>query len=453
MALPNLSTLSLEVVDTEADEEDVFEFNEQVDQDDPFSLHHDAWTGPPMRRGPVRRNRKSLGMRKKEVDPLPRVHEPPDADEPNATIPNDYLANPGYFEDERRKEKKWGFLFRQQRYSFRSSGERDSTHLPERIQLKERFERKDGLANTCRRTMWRGQEAEVYKRTTGQAVFELKKAIENWHSLCYVVNGRDDVLGIMALGQLNRSVVGGDVSVSNHQMKLPSEWINGMRTLIRQKGIHRPLGDRAKGQSNYTPKERFREVQKRNLDFYIEWVCTASDEGVKNLPDNLKVKGVGTELLDGLMRFVREVYIDPCARAFLVEQWSLPDIDVQFEIYDPFGRMEPWDEYKPNEPSKSTPRAESQSVSQGLAWAKSQIELWAFFDFIALTTAKGAWKKMGFCQTGGTFKPWDEKLELLGSRDYFTGVPMFMPLVGFAADYECEDDGRGAPPPPRPSQP
>lgn len=231
MALPNLSTLSLDVVDTEAREEDVFEFNEQVDQDDPFTLHYDAWTGPAIRRDrPVRRNRnrRNLGEGRQEVDPLPRVHEPPYGDEPNSSIPNDYQADWAYFNDERRKELKWGFLFRQQRYSFRRWGERDSTHLPERVQLKERFERADGLAKTCRRTKWRGQEADVYLKTTASAVYQLNKAIEKWHSLCYVVNGRDDVLGVMALGQLTRSTNAmGQVKVSNHQMKLPSEWING----------------------------------------------------------------------------------------------------------------------------------------------------------------------------------------------------------------------------------
>ena len=385
----------------------------------------------------MRRSRKSLRSKNQEVDPYPSVHDPPYGDEPNATIPNDYLIDPAYFQDERRQELKWGFLFRQQRYSFGPSGERDSTHLPERVQLKERFERKDGLARTCRRTKWRGQEADVYRKTTASAVYQLNKAIEQWHSLCYVVNGRDDVLGVMALGQLTRRADGvGGVRVSNHQLKLPSEWINGMRKLVQQQGINRPMSVRAAGQGNYTPKERFQEVQQRKLDFYIEWVCTASDEHVKNLPNELKVRGVGRELLDGLKQFVREVYIDPCARAFLVEQWSLPAFETGLGTH--YDTMQ----------SSSDQRFESKALSQGLAWAKTQIELWAFFDFIALDSAKGAWKSMDFCQVSGVFQPWNEILELGDPTGYYSGVAMYLPLVGFAEGYRCEDEYTAPPPQP-----
>lgn len=459
MALPNLSTLSLEVsesVDTEAREEDVFEFNEQVDQDDPFLLHYDAWTGPSVR-GPIRKNRKSLRSllrKKQEVDPSPRAYVlDVDNDEPGDTIPNDYLDRPGYFEDKMRKELKWGFLFRQQRYSFSPWGVRDSrprVGLPERVQLKERFERKDGLATTCLRTMWRGprsdehpdgeeKPADVFTWTTATAVYKLKKAIEDWHSLCYVVNGRDDVLGVMALGQLTRTVdlKTREVTVSNHQLKLPSEWIDGMRKLIQKKGINRPMSVReATGQGNYTPQERFEEVQQRKLDFYIEWVCTASDEHVLNLPDQFKVRGVGKALLDGLKQFVRNVYIDPCARAFLVEQWVLPDLEAERGTH--YVTMQP----------NSNQRIEAGSVEEHLEWARTQIERWAFFDFIALDSAKGAWKSMDFCQseTNGPFRPWNEVLKLADYKGYYNGVAMYLPLEGFKDDYRCQD-GYTAPPP------
>lgn len=176
MALPNLSTLSLEVsefVDTEAREEDVFEFNEQVDEDHPFTLHYDSWTavngaGVPIRK--ISKSRRSLGAKNLPPDSLPPVQDLPYADEPNDTIPVDYRVDPAYFKDERRQKLKWGFLFRQQRYSFGPSGERDSTNLPERATLKKRFERADGLAMTCLRTKWRGQEADVYRKTTATAV-------------------------------------------------------------------------------------------------------------------------------------------------------------------------------------------------------------------------------------------------------------------------------------------
>ena len=443
MALPNLSTLSLEVsefVDTEAREEDVFEFNEQVDEDHPFTLHYDSWTATPMRRErSARKSRRSLGAKNQEVDQYPPVQDPPYADEPNDTIPNDYRVDPAYFEDERRQKLKWGFLFRQQRYSFGPSGVRDSTNLPERATLKKRFERKDGLAMTCRRTKWRGQEADVYRKTTATAVYQLNKAIENWHSLCYVVNGRNDVLGVMALGQLTRSVDSfGGVRVSNHQLKLPSEWINGMRKLVQQQGINRPGSVRKASSLNYTPKERFQEVQQRKLDFYIEWVCTASYEHVKNLPEELKVRGVGKKLLDGLTKFVREVYIDPCARAFLVEQWSLPAFETGLGTH--YDTMQ----------SNSNQRLEAHSVSQGLAWATTQIELWAFFDFIALDSAKGAWKQMGFCQVTGQFQPWNEALKLDDASGYYQGVAMFLPLVEFDDGYRCEDGYTAPAPAPAP---
>ena len=425
--LPNLSTLSL--VDTEAREEDVFELDEEVDTGDPFALHHDAWTGPPARR-------RSLGARRKDAEPYPRVHPLPDDDEPNATIPDNYNGNEQYFEDERRKDLKWGFLFRQQKYPFDRQGERNSTDLLERVQLKERFERKDGLQTTCRRKTYRGRDAEVFRMTTLTATYKLQKAIEDWHSLCYVVNGRDDVLGVMALGQRvrHRDPFTGIVTHENHQMKLPSEWINGMRTLIRKKGIHRQLSARTAGQGNYTPSERYAELQDRHLDFYIEWVCTAGDEHVLNLPPNLAVRGVGRTLLDGLVEFVREVYVKPCARAMLVEQWSLPDLE-----------MWPGADYDSMQPV-SDARLEAQSTNQGLAMAVAAIEYWVFFDFIALNSAKDAWKKMGFCQAGGLFLPWNQALD---SGNFYEGVDMYLPMVGFDAAYRCPDGYVPPPPPPQ----
>ena len=431
MALPNLSTLSL--VDTQAREEGVFELDEEVDTGDPFALHHDAWTGPPMRR-------RSLGRGRQAVDPYRRPHDLPADDEPNATIPNNYIGNEQYFEDFRRRDLVWGFLFRQQKYPFDTSGERNSTDLLERIQLKERFERNDGLGKTCMRTKYRGNDAAVMAFTTRTATSNLQKAIENWHSLCYVVNRRDDLLGVMALGQLKRSRddATGIVTVDNHQMKLPSEWINGMRTLIRQKGIHRQLRDRAPGQGNYTAQERYLELKKRHLNFYIEWVCTASDERVFNLPPELAIRGVGRKLLDGLIEFIREVYVKPCARAMVVEQWSLPDLE-----------MVPGADGQSMQ-AVSDQRWEAQRVNQSLPWAEASIAYWVFFDFIALDSAKDAWKAMGFCQTEGMFQPWNEVLQSRDWRDYYTGPSMFLPMVGFDNTYPCQDGY--VPPPPQQQQ-
>ena len=425
MALPNLSPLSL--VDTQAKEDDVFELDEEIDTGDPFALHHDAWTGPPARR-------RSLGARRQDAEPYPRVHPLPDDDEPNSTIPSNYLGNEQYFQDERRRDLVWGFLFRQQRYPFDRQGERNSTNLLERVQLKERFERKDGLQTTCRRKTYKGEKAEVFKMTTLTATYKLQKAIEDWHSLCYVVNGRDDVLGVMALGQRvrYRDVTTGVVTHENHQMKLPSEWINGMRTLIRQKGIHRQLSARRAGQGNYTPRERYEELRYRRLNFYIEWVCTAGDEHVINLPPDLAVRGVGRTLLDGLVEFVREVYVKPCARAMLVEQWSLPDLE-----------MTPGADYNSMRPV-SDARLEAQSIDQGLALAEASIAYWVFFDFIALHSAKDAWKKMGFCQANDPFVPWNQTLN---TGPFYEGPEMYLPMVGFSNVYPCPDGY--VPPPPQ----
>ena len=430
MALPNLSTLSL--VDTQAKEEGVFELDEEVDTGDPFALHHDAWTGPPMRR-------KSLGNARQNAEPYARPHDLPDGDEPNETIPNNYDGNEAYFSDPRRRELVWGFLFRQQKYPFDQSGERNSTDLLERIQVKERFERRDGLGKTCLRTKYKGVDAPVMAFTTMTATKHLQKAIEDWHSLCYVVNRRDDLLGIMALGQLKRikDPQTGTVRVNNHQMKLPSEWINGMRTLIRQKGIHRQLRDRGPGEGNYSAKERYEELKKRHLNFYIEWVCTATDERVFNLPEGLAIKGVGRKLLDGLIEFVREVYVKPCARAMVVEQWSLPDLEM-VPTADGRGMQ-----------SVSDQRWEAQRVNQGLPWAEASIAYWVFFDFIALDSAKDAWKRMGFCQAVGEFRAWDQVLVQGDLHDYYTGPSMYLPMIGFDDTFPCEDGYV----PPQPQQP
>lgn len=411
MALPNLSTLSIATED-------------EVDTNDQFDPQHDAWTGPPVRR-------KSLSKPRQPADPYPRVHDYPDDDEPNLTIPDEYFGNESYFSNPDRKQLLWGFLFRQQRYPFDRDGERNSTKLLDRLQVKERFERKDGLANTCRRKKYKGEEAPVFSWTTMTATVMLQKAIDDWHSFAFVVNGRDDLLGVMALGQRVRHTNPNSrlVTFTDHQMKLPSEWINGMRTLIRQKGIHRQMKDRkVPGQGNYTPKERHAEVTKRRLNFYIEWVCTAGDEHVTNLPPNLAVRGVGRTLLEGLIDFIRAVYIEPCARAYLVEQWSLADFE-----------NTPGGDYDVMVPVSSVGRREAQRIEQGMPLARAEIEYWAFLDFIALDSAKDAWKAMGFCQSEGVFESWDGKLSQADWREYYQGPSMYRPLGQFTDDYKCED--------------
>ena len=408
MALPNLSTLSIATED-------------EVDTNDQFDPQHDAWTGPPVRR-------KSLSKPRRPSDPYTRVHDYPDDDEPNHHIPDEYVGNESYFSNPARKQLRWGFLFRHQLYPFDRDGERNSTKLLDRLQVKERLERKDGLARTCLRNKYNGEAAPVLSWTTRTAAVQLRKAIEDWHNLAFVVNGRDDLLGVMALGQLVRTKDknSGLVTVTNHQMKLPSEWINGMRTLIRQKGIHRPLQGRSVGQGNYTPKERHAEVTKRKLNFYIEWVCTAGDEHVTNLPPNLAVKGVGRTLLGGLIDFIREVYIEPCAHAYLVEQWSLPDLESTPTNYN---------EMK----SISDELREARKIEQGMPVARAEIEYYAFLDFIALDSAKDAWKAMGFCQVNGEFEPWDQELRQVDWREYYEGPSMYRPIGGFTDDYQCQD--------------
>jgi len=423
MALPNLSTLSIATED-------------EVDTNDQFDPQHDAWTGPPVntisKRGPPVR-RRSLSKPRQHADQYHdnrSFHQHPEDDEPYDTIPDEYNGNESYFTDPARRKLVWGFIFRQQRYPFARNGEKKSTELMDRVQVKKRFERKDGLANTCLRKQYKGKVAPVFYLTTTTATEMLKKAIDNWHSIAFVANERDDLLGVMALGQRVRHTdpISRLVTFTDHQMKLPSEWINGMRTLIRQKGIHRQKDRRAPGQGNYTPKERHSEVTKRRLNFYIEWVCTASNEHVKNLPSNLAVKGVGKTLLHGLIEFIRAVYIEPCAHAYLVEQWSLADFE-----------NTPDGDYNALVPASSVGRREAQRIIEGMPLARAEIEYWAFLDFIALDSAKNAWKAMGFCQSEGVFEPWDGKLSQADWREYYQGPSMYRPLEEFTDDYKCKD--------------
>ena len=403
MALPNLSTLSLDVVDTEATEDDVFEFDEE-----------ESWTDVGAER------RKRLAKRNPPSGPYPSHHVLVD-DVENRDIPRTYVGNESYFEDPLRTMYKWGFYFRQQAYPFSMDGERASSMLPNRYELKQRFEREDGLEKSCRR------KGNPYETTTEKAVEDLTKAISNYHSLCCVLNERSDVLGMMAMG---RRAPG-----HSELLKLPSEWINGLRTLAQQNGLSKIAG------GNYTADERYRLAKKYKINFYIEWVCTANRNSPTDLPDQHKHKGLGKTLLQGLDSFVKARYVIPAATALLVEQWSNTDLTMT-----------------PSPTNRNamvlTPNREAERIDQGMQWAIGIIEQWVFYDFIALWSAADAWRALGFCQAPAlpgepTHRPYfrmtPEDIKNLPNGSRMAGTNMFRPLVPFGPQDPCQDHVAGPP--------
>lgn len=277
----------------------------------------------------------------------------------------------------------WGILYENQQVSFNSDGVRDYS-LPTRDEIKTLFRnRHEGLKQTC---------------SSETAIKDIEKTLKGNKALVYVVDivdGRRIMVGAIALGRHRGK--------DSHTTLSPSQWLDAVRDDAKTNKLRNyDRMDPVTGQVTWDDRwyvvneyeagvdahligENHKRMDDRNpkATFYFEWVCSAnSSKDARTTQNNEYVpeKGIGELLVNGMARYIDQVYVQPCVDAAERELW--PGIVM------------------------GDPTTLRQRVTE---WVRRR----TFFTLVSLISARGFWEDvMGFQQLGKHYYFRDSTCEL-----------------------------------------